>query len=203
MDLFSCQNSTYRLFASSFVGFIEDPKKQLLLPMYQRERNLFDSLPIDSPERYNSHAIVENLIVSTQIRIVLGVENNKSSNRLGQEWINLLYEIIEDSMNGYQWNSHSWALAILNFTQSSTQRFKDHFVKYEEYYKKNAGKNAIISESLLKDIKGGVTETEMFKSINDNLVMEKVDAAKEIQLEPDVQELIYDLISFMRQNYSA
>ena len=109
-DLFVSNDETYRRYATSLIGYIDNPKRHLFVTFYRAEKLFYDSLQIGDDRRDNSHQIIEDLIISTAIRFDLAYMNHKSANRLGSDWINFLFEVVSDAINEYKWNSFQLAL---------------------------------------------------------------------------------------------
>ena len=199
VDLFFSNNETYKCYASQLLGFIEDPKKHLFIYFYRTEKQYYKKLPEDDFKRYNSHAIIESLIMSTLIRFALGYESEKSSYRLGCDWIDFLYEVVYDAIDGYNWNTYEWALALLSFFFGKEERFKKIFAKYKEHIVRAEEDGIEVNRNLYDEILAGNFNSEIFVSL-DNLVVEKIDVAKKIELNDREKHLIEDMIKFMQLN---
>ncbi|MDR0437543.1 MAG: hypothetical protein LBH22_04485, partial [Bacteroidales bacterium] len=108
---------------------------------YRAEKKYYQSLSANDFRRYNSQGVIESLIISTHIRFVLGIESGKSSARLGCDWIDFLYEAVNDAICGYNWNTYNWALSILSFYCHQEERFNKLLTKYEEYLSQASDEN--------------------------------------------------------------
>jgi len=197
-DLFISNDETYRRYATRLVGFIESPKRHLFITFYRAEKLFYDSLQINDYRRDNSHKIIEDLIISTAIRFDLGYLNNKNTNRLGSDWINCLFEIVSDAINGYKWNSFQLALSILSFHYYNKKWFKILLAKYEEYIDQSTGsiEETQIHRNLFDEIMRRNGETEIFENLLNDVVIPKINIATNWKLDSHVENMINDLINY-------
>ena len=198
-DLFVSSEETYRRYATRLIGFIESPKRHLFITFYRTEKLFYDSLQVGDIRRDTSHVIIEDLIISTAIRFDLGYLNNKRVNRLGSDWIDFLFEVVNDSINEYKWNSFQLALSILSFHFYKKDWFKVLFAKYEVYIAQIADEETQILRNLYDEIKRRNGETEIFESLLNNVVVPKIDVAKNRKSDNQMENLISDIIDFYRQ----
>ena len=195
-DLFISNNETCRRYAAKLIGFIESPKRHLFVTFYRAEKLFYDSLPMDDVRRNNSHAIIEDLIISTAVRFDLVYLNNKSANRLGSDWINFLFEVVNDAINGYKWNSFQLALSILSFHFYKKNWFKVLLAKYEEYTVQTTDEAIQTHRNLYDEIKRRNGETEMFENLLNNVVIPKLDIATNWKLDNNMEKTMNDIINF-------
>ena len=201
-DLFISNDETYRRYATKLIGFIESPKRHLFITFYRAEKLFYDSLQVDDFRRNNSHKIIEDLIISTAIRFDLGHLNSKSVNRLGSDWIDFLFEVVNDGINEYKWSSFQLALSILSFHFYKKDWFKVLLAKYEEYIVQatDAIEEIQIHRNLYDEIKRRDGETEIFESLLNNVVIPKLSVATNWMLDSHVENIINDIIDFYRNN---
>ena len=195
-DLFISNDETYRRFAAKLIGFIESPKRQLFITFYRAEKLFYNSLQMDDFKRNNSHEIIEDLIISTAIRFDLGYLNNKSTNRLGSDWMNFLFEVVNDAINEYKWNSFQLALSILSFHFYKKDWFKVLLAKYEKYIVQTTDEETQIHRNLYDEIKRRNGETEIFENLLNHVVIPKLNGATNGKLDNHVENIISDMIHF-------
>jgi hypothetical protein len=195
-DLFISNDETYRRYATKLIGFIKSPKKHLFITFYRAEKLFFDSLQVGDFRRNNSHKIIEDLIISTAIRFDLGYRNNKSANQLGSDWINFLFEVVNDAITEYKWNSFQLALSILSFHFYKKNWFKVLLTQYEEYIVQTTDEGIHIHRNLYDEIKRRNGETELFESLLNNIVIPKVNVATNWKLDNHVEKVIRGIIDF-------
>ena len=199
-DLFISNDETYKRYATKLIGFIENPKRHLFITFYRAEKLFYNSLQVSDFRRNNSHEIIENLIISTVIRFDLGYQNNKSVNRLGSDWIDFLFEVVNDAINEYNWNSFQLALSILSFHFYKEDWFKVLLAKCEEYIVQTTDEEIQINRNLYDEIKKRNGETEIFESLLNNVVIPKLNVAKEWKLDNHEENIINEIIYFMKTN---
>jgi len=195
-DLFISNDETYKRYATKLIGFIESPKRPLFITFYRAEKLFYDALQVGDFRRNNSHEIIEDLIISTVIRFDLGYQNNKSANRLGSDWINFLFEVVNDTIIEYKWNSFQLALSILSFHFYKEDWFKALLAKYEEYIVQTTDEEIEINRNLCDEIKKRNGETEMFENLLNNVVIPKINVAKNWKLDNREETIINDIIKF-------
>ena len=199
-DLFVSNDEIYRRYAAKLIGFIEYPNKHLFITFYRAEKLFYDSLHVDDFRRNNSQEIIEDLIISTVIRFHLVYQNKKSVNLLGSDWINFLFEVVNDTIDGYKWNSFQLALSILSFHFFRKGWFKALFTKYEEYIVQSSDEKIGVNRDLYDEIKRRNGETEMFESLLNNVVIPRVNAAKNCNLDNYEKNIVNDIINFIKIN---
>jgi hypothetical protein len=195
-DLFISNNETYKRYAAKLIGFIEKPKRHLFITFYRAEKLFYDSLQVGDFRRNNSHEIIEDLIISTVIRFDLGYQSNKSVKRLGSDWIDFLFEVVNDAINEYKWNSFRLALSILSFHFYKKEWFTVLLAKYEEYIVQTTNEEMQINRSLYDEIKRRNGETELFESLLNNVVIPRIDAAKNWKSDNHEENIIKNIINF-------
>ena len=199
-DLFVSNDEAYKRYATKLIGFIESPKRHLFITFYRAEKLFYNSLQVSDFRRNNSHEIIENLIISTVIRFDLGYQNNKSVNRLGSDWIDFLFEVVNDAINEYNWKSFQLALSILSFHFYKEDWFKVLLAKCEEYTVQTTDEEIQINRNLYDEIKKRNGETEIFESLLNNVVIPKLNVAKEWKLDNHEENIINEIIYFMKTN---
>jgi hypothetical protein len=198
-DLFISNDETYKRYAAKLIGFIASPKRPLFISFYRAEQLFYNSLQAGDFRRNNSHEIIEDLIISTVIRFDLGYQSNKSTKRLGSDWIDFLFEVVNDAINEYKWNSFQLALSILSFHFYKKDWFKVLLTKYEEYIVQTTDEEIKqINHNLYDEIKRRNGETEMFESLLNNVVIPKMDIAKNWKLNNREENIINDIINFYK-----
>ena len=195
-DLFISNNETYKRYASKLIGFIENPKRHLFITFYRAEKLFYNSLRDDDFRRNNSHEIIEDLIISTVIRFDLGYQNNKSVKRLGSDWIDFLFEVVNDAITEYRWNSFQLALSILSFHFYKENWFKVLLSHYEEYIVQATDEEIQINRNLYDEIKRRKGETEIFENLLNNVVIPKLTVAKNWKSDNHEQNIINGIIGF-------
>ena len=136
------------------------------------------------------------MIISTAIRFDLGYLNNKNTNRLGSDWINFLFEVVNDAINEYKWNSFQLALSILSFHFYKKDWFKVLLAKYKEYIVQTTDEETQIHRDLYDEIQRRNGETELFENLLNNLVIPKLDMAKNWKLDNHTENIISDIMNF-------
>jgi hypothetical protein len=197
-DLYFSNDETYKRYAAQLLGFIVNLKKPLFIYFYRKEKQYYNSLMIDDVRRDNSMRIIEDLIISTAVRFDLVYQNQKSLARLSSDWINFLFEVVSDSINGYKWNSFQLALSILSFHFYREEWFKILFAKYEEYIVQTTDKEKQINRNLFDEIKTRNGETEMFESFLNNVVIPKMNVAENCVLDDHEEYIVNDVINFLK-----
>jgi len=195
-DLFVSNIETCRRNAAKLIGFIESPKKHLFITFYRAEKMFYDSLQVGDFRRNISHEIMEDLTISTAIRFDLGYQNNKSANRLGSDWINYLFELVRDAMDDYKWGSFQLALAILSFHFYNKDWFKVLLTKYEEFIAQQTDDEVYINRDLCDEIKRRNGETEMFEKLLNQVVIPRMNAARDWKLGNHEENAVNDIINF-------
>ena len=195
-DLFISKEDTYRRYAARLIGFIESPKRHLFITFYRAEKLFYDSLQVGDCRRDNSHVIIEDMIISTAIRFDLGYLNGKRANRLGNDWIDFLFEVVNDAINEYKWNSFQLALSILSFHFYKKAWFKVLFSKYEEYIVQKTDVKIQIDRNLCDEIKKRNGETEIFENLLNNVVVPKINIAKNWKLDNYMENIMTGIINF-------
>ena len=198
-DLFISNDEIYKRYAARLIGFIESPKKHLFITFYRAETLFYNSLQVSDFRRNNSHEIIEDLIISTVIRFDLGYQSNQSVKRLGSDWIDFLFEIVNDAINEYKWNSFQLALSILSFHFYKEDWFKVLLAKYEKYIGQTTDVEIQINRNLYDEINKRNGETEMFESLLNNVVIPRVDMAKKWKLDNREENMINDIIKFYKK----
>ena len=182
VDLFFSGNEDYKRYAASLLGFIEDPVRHLFVRFYRAEKQYYDSLPEDDFKRYNSQAVVEELIMSTLTRIELAYSNGTSTStaRFGRDWVNFLYEVVNDAIDGYEWNTFEEALILLMDSCPHEKRVELLYDKYKEFVSRTK------------------RNRDLFDTLEDisELIMKKVNIAKSYELNRQEKNLIGDIITF-------
>jgi hypothetical protein len=197
-DLFISNNETYKRYAAKLIGFIESPKRPLFITFYRAEQLFYNSLQVGDLRRNNSHEIIEDLIISTVIRFDLGYQNNKSAKRIGNDWIDFLFEVVNDAINEYNWNSFQLALSILSFHFYQKDWFKVLLSKYEEYIVQTTDNEIQINRNLYDEIKRRNGESEIFESLLNNVVIPKINVAKDWKLDNRAENIINGIINFYK-----
>ena len=197
-DLFVSNNETCRRYAAKLIGFIESPKRHLFITFYRAEKLFYNSLQVGDFRRNNSHKIIEDLIISTAFRFDLAYQNNKNANRIGSDWINFLFEVVNDAIDEYKWNSFQLALSILSFHFFNKDWFKVLFTKYEKYTIQITDEELHINRNLYDEIKKRNGETEMFESLLNNVVIPRMNAAKKWKLNNNEENIVKDIINFYK-----
>ena len=197
-DLFVSNNETCRRYAAKLIGFIESPKRHLFITFYRAEKLFYNSLQADDFRRNNSHEIIEDLIISTVIRFDLAYLNNKKANRLGSDWMNFLFEIVNDAIDGYKWNSFQLALSVLSFHFYNKDWFKVLFAKYKNYTVQKTDGEIHINRSLYDEIEKRNGETEMFENLLNNVVIPRMNAAKNWKLNNHEEYIVNSIINFYK-----
>jgi len=197
-DLFVSNVETCRRYATKLIGFIERPKKHLFINFYRAEKLFYESLRVGDFRRNNSHEIIENLIISTAIRFDLGYQNSKSANRLGSDWINFLFEVVSDAIDDYKWISFQLALSILSFHFYQKDWYKVLLTKYEEHIAQLTDDELYINRSLYDEIKRRNGETEMFENLLNNVVIPRMNAARDWKLDNHEENAVCSIINFYK-----
>ena len=195
-DLFISNDETYKRYAAKLVGFIESPKRHLFISFYRAEMLFYNSLRIDDLRRNNSHKIIEELIISTVIRFDLAYQTHKNVKRLGNDWIDFLFEVVNDAINEYQWNSFQLALSILSFHFYKENWFKVLLAHYEEYIAQTTEEEIQKNRSLYDEIKRRNGETEIFENLLNNVVIPKLNAARNWKLDNHKENIINGIFNF-------
>jgi hypothetical protein len=197
-DLFISNDETYKRYATKLIGFIESPKRHLFITFYRAEKLFYDSLQVGDFRKNNSHEIVNDLIISTVIRFDLGYQNSKSAKRIGSDWIDFLFEVVNDAINEYRWNSFQLALSILSFHFYQEDWFKVLLAKFEEYIVQITDEEIQINRNLYDEIKKRNGETEMFENLLNNVVIPKLNEAKNWKLDNHAENMINDIFYFYK-----
>ena len=197
-DLFISNHETHKRYAAKLVGFIENPKRLQFITFYRAEKLFYNSLRDDDLRRNNSHEIIEDLIISTVIRFDLGYQNNKNIRRLGSDWIDFLFEVVNDAIIEYKWNSFQLALSILSFHFYKENWFKVLFAHCEEHTVQTTDEEMPINHNLYDEIKRRNGETEMFENLLNNVVIPKLDMAKNWKLNNREENIINGIIKFYK-----
>ena len=196
-DLFISNDETFKRYAAKLVGFIENTKRPLFITFYRAEKIFYNSLQVGDFRRNNSHEIIEDLIISTAIRFDLRYQSNKSTNhRFGSDWIDFLFEVVNDAINEYNWNSSQLALSILSFHFYKEDWFRVLLSKYEEYIVQTTDAEIQIIRNLHDEIKRRNGETEMFENLLNNVVIPRINIAKKSKLDSHKENIVNDLINF-------
>jgi hypothetical protein len=143
--------------------------------------------------------------MSTLSRIVLGLKNKKFTILSNSDWTNFLFEVVNDAIDGYEWNTFERALSILAFylaweeDEEEDERLRTLLAKYKEFVFQQTDKEMQAYRNLYDEIKTGGGQTEMFDSII-NVVTEKINIAINgvDKLDSRVADLTKDIISFMQ-----
>jgi len=197
-DLFVSNDATCRHYAAKLIGFIESPKRHLFITFYRAEKLFYNSLQAGDFRRNNSHEIIEDLIISTVIRFDLAYQNNKNANRLGNDWINFLFEAVNDAIDEYKWDSLQLALSVLSFHFYNRDWFKVLFTKYEKHTVQKNDEQIHMNRSLYDEIKKRNGETEMFESLLNNIVIPRMNAAINWKLDNHEKIVVDGIINFYK-----
>jgi hypothetical protein len=199
IDLYTSGDETNKCYAAQLLGYIEDSKSNLFISLYRSEKQYFDSMAADDVRRENCHRVIEDLIISTVVQFDLKFQryqNRRSSARTGSDWINCLFEIVSDAVNGYQWNGFRWALVVLSFHYYPKKWFKVLLTGYEEYISRTTGDMTQTDRDLYQELTAKNGETEMFIGFLNDMVMPKIDAAGNYILGHDEENLIAQMIKY-------
>jgi hypothetical protein len=161
----------YKL-ASSFYGYNFKKSKPSNRHFYTVAKATFEQKD-SSSTRQLCNAIIENVIISDQIRLFYLHQGNYPSlamKKYTQDIIDILYDIVADTTTNNYWNTDGFAFAILAFTESETAKFKETSIAYKDYYNRNK-----LDSEFIKKIEKG--EKEIFDSFMENLVFKKIDVA--------------------------
>ena len=190
VDLYFSGNEDYKRYAASLLGFIEFPKRHLFVRFYRAEKQYYQSLSKGDSRRENSHAVVESLILSTFRRNAL--TEYGAFHQLGNDWVNFLYEMVNDAIDGYEWRNFEWAFTMLEVCFGDTERFKALSLKYEKIIAQTADKNRQANDKL--------HNRDMFWEV-DQKIEDNTMSTKYVQLSDRMKNLIDDIINFMRKQH--
>ena len=199
-DLFISNDETCRHYATKLIGYIEKPKRHLFVTFYRAEKIFYNTLPIGDLRRNNSHTIIEDLIISTAIRFDLVYQNNRSTNRLGSDWMNFLFEVVNDAIDEYKWNAFQLALSILSFHFYKENWYKALLAKYEDYIVHTTDGDIQTHRNLYDEIMKRNGETEIFESLLNNVVIPKLNVAINLKLENHLENIISDIVNFYKNS---
>ena len=197
-DMFVSNNEICRRYAAKLIGFIESPKRHLFITFYRAEKLFYNSLQDDDFRRKNSHEVIKDLIISTVIRFDLAYLNNKNANRLGSDWINFLFEVVNDAIDEYKWNSFQLALSVLSFHFYNKNWFKVLFEKCKKYTVP-IDEEIHINRSLYDEIEKRNGETEMFENLLNNVVIPSMNVAKKMKLSNNEEYIVNSIINFYKK----
>ncbi|MDR2147663.1 MAG: hypothetical protein LBE91_14515 [Tannerella sp.] len=197
-DLYFSGDETYKCYAARQLGFIDGSKKHLFVDLYRAEKQHLDSYPDKDIHRNFSNQLIEILVVATVVRFDLMYQKflvNTRSARLGSDWVNCLFEVVADAMNGYAWSAFPWALSILAFHFYNKKWFKVLLVKYEEFVVQTSDETHI---RLLDEIKTRNGETEIFENLLNEVVIPKLIIANDYKINDYEISTINDIAVFMK-----
>ena len=197
-DLFISNDETYKRYAAKLIGFIESPKRHLFITFYRAEKLFYNSLQVGDFRRKNSHEIIDDLIISTVIRFDLEYQNKKSAKRLGSDWIDFLFEVVNDAINEDNWNSFRLAFSILSFHFYKEDWFKVLLTKYEEYIVQTTDEEKQINRNLYDEITRRKGETEMFENLLNNVVIPRIDVGKKWKLDNHDEKIINNIVNYYK-----
>jgi hypothetical protein len=184
----------YKL-ASSFYGYNFKKSIPSNKHFYATAKATFEQKDSSSTRQF-CNAIIENVIISDQIRLFYLHQGNYPSlamKKYTQDIIDILYNIVADTtINGY-WNTDNFAFAILAFTESETDKFKETAIAYKDYYFRNK-----LDGEFIKKIEKG--EKVIFDSFMENIVFKKIDAVTNFKdiLSNEQIELVGASIEFIK-----
>lgn len=170
LDLYKSKSFENAKILTAVYGYNYKSLRPFNKTMYEMIREVISKNPKDEI-RHICNGIIENIIFSDQIRIVLLVDNKIPISRIGNHWIEILYGILNDTIENDYWNTADYAISILAFNDYNSEKFKDVLNKYESFLVKKGGDLQIINE-----LRKG-QDSSMFNSIMTNVIYPKVDAA--------------------------